>query len=93
VKHREQYLAENHLSRTKPWQAEGISRRTWYRHRKAGGTSPSASFLNICLVQRHGTRARIGSLSSSRGYDVILDESGAVTDVAIIPNERTYLPE
>jgi hypothetical protein len=34
-KPRAQWLAENLLSRTKPWQAEGISRRTWERRRRA----------------------------------------------------------
>jgi hypothetical protein len=48
----------NSLSRTKPWQAEGMSRRTWYRRRgtspstaililKSGGTSPSAPCSTI----------------------------------------------
>lgn len=46
---RADYLAKNRLSRSKPWQQEGISRRTWER-RRARGTiggsfvaSPSAS--------------------------------------------------
>ena len=37
---REGYLAANTASRSEPWKAEGISRRTWYRRRKAVGTSP-----------------------------------------------------
>jgi hypothetical protein len=41
---RPQYEA-NALSRTKPWKAIGMSRRSWYRHRKAGtsGTGPRAA--------------------------------------------------
>ena len=30
---RAEYLAANYLSRTRPWEAEGISRRTWERRR------------------------------------------------------------
>ena len=33
------------LSRTRPWQAEGISRRTWFRCRESGTSSCAASFL------------------------------------------------
>lgn len=45
---RTEYLAQNALSRTKPWEDEGISRRTWERRRArattaiAFDTSPSA---------------------------------------------------
>lgn len=31
---REDYLAENTISRDKPWEALGISRATWYRRGK-----------------------------------------------------------
>ena len=31
---RVEYLASHSINRTKPWVAEGISRRTWYRRRK-----------------------------------------------------------
>jgi len=47
-KTREEYLATS-LSRLKPWEAEGISRRTYYRRLKQlsdGGTSPCNR--NIC---------------------------------------------
>jgi hypothetical protein len=58
---RAEYLAAC-LSRTKPWEAEGISRRTWYRRSKEGcadtvaptqhgGTSPSPHVL--AYVKRH----------------------------------------
>ena len=33
---------EQSLSRTKPWDAEGLSRATWYRRRKAGRPVRSA---------------------------------------------------
>ena len=41
AKPRAQYEAES-LARIKPWEAEGISRRTWYRRR---GTGPSAALF------------------------------------------------
>jgi hypothetical protein len=34
IKPRDEYIAES-KQRTKPWEAVGISRRTWYRHRRA----------------------------------------------------------
>ncbi len=33
---REEYLQENNVSQTKPWEALGISRRTYYNYKKAG---------------------------------------------------------
>ncbi|PHP26252.1 hypothetical protein [Limimaricola cinnabarinus] len=33
---RASYLAANAISRTKPWEAQGISRATWYRRQKVG---------------------------------------------------------
>ena len=39
---REEYLSQS-KSRTEPWKAEGISRSTWERRRKAGGTEIDAS--------------------------------------------------
>jgi hypothetical protein len=46
MRSRAQYLATNNLSQARPWEAEGISRRTWYRHRKSGGTSLAAIHKN-----------------------------------------------
>jgi hypothetical protein len=43
MKSRAEYLEANSLSQTKPWIAEGISRRTWYRRR---GTSLAAIHKN-----------------------------------------------
>jgi hypothetical protein len=45
---------ENSLMRTKPWEAEGMSRRTWYRKRH--GTSPNPAI--------HGTSPNPALLSS-----------------------------
>jgi hypothetical protein len=36
LQRRKVYLAANSLSRTKPWEADGISRPTWYRRRGNG---------------------------------------------------------
>ena len=38
-KSRREYLAANQISRAAPWEAEGISRSTWYARRKSGRTS------------------------------------------------------
>jgi len=59
----------NGLSRTKPWEAEGISRRTWYRRHQTRGTSPSPTMLSTRLsdtpvprpaAQQQGRRSRNG---------------------------------
>jgi hypothetical protein len=39
---REQYEAGS-KERTRPWEADGISKRTWYRRRQVGGTSTVSS--------------------------------------------------
>ena len=38
AKDRREYLAKNKISRTRPWERLGISRRTWYRQNKSNGT-------------------------------------------------------
>lgn len=49
---RDLWLARS-LSQTKPWQAEGVSRRTWYRRRKAAAATDGtgASPGNLILSQ------------------------------------------
>ena len=39
MKPRAEYLATNSLSRNKPWEAENISKATWYRRRTKAETS------------------------------------------------------
>ena len=41
MKTRVEYLKANSLSRDKPWEAEGISRRTWERRRKRDASLPA----------------------------------------------------
>jgi hypothetical protein len=51
---RAEYLAANSISRHKPWEAEGISRRTWYRRRSTsatcagGGTGGTGDTCDAC---------------------------------------------
>lgn len=52
LKRRHQYEAES-LSRTKPWEALGICRRTWERRRKKGDASLSPHITIESLVERH----------------------------------------
>jgi hypothetical protein len=46
IKPRDQYLAEC-KSRLKPWEAAGMSRRTWYRRLKKSGTGLSPIYSSI----------------------------------------------
>jgi hypothetical protein len=49
---RADYLATHNLSRTRPWEAEGIDRSTWYRHRaKANATSLAAILTSDALAK------------------------------------------
>jgi hypothetical protein len=58
IKPRAEYQA-NSLSQTKPWKAEGISRRSWYRKR---GTSPKAA---LSLSHNNGTSPKAAILPSA----------------------------
>jgi hypothetical protein len=68
---REEYEARS-KARTRPWEAVGVSKRTWYRRRQRGGTSTvSSNTLTAgqltCAMgsQRHGVEiAAVGALRS-----------------------------
>jgi hypothetical protein len=68
-KTRLEFLEANNLSRLKPWEAEGISRTTWYRRQseaEANETSPSAT--------SNGTRnetgvSETGPSATSNGFE------------------------
>ena len=64
---RSRYLASNNRSREKPWVAEGISRRTYYRRlaAKNSGTSPSAVKI---ASDDPGTGPSTMNLSDSSGH-------------------------
>jgi hypothetical protein len=66
MKPRDQYRAES-LSRTEPWKAEGIHRRTWERRRtaaqKANAASVAPSNLSILL---HGTTLAASSPAATQ---------------------------
>jgi hypothetical protein len=53
---REEWLAKNNISRTKPWEAEGICRRTWERRRaKTAATQPVSQVCSnkVYISGRH----------------------------------------
>jgi hypothetical protein len=49
---REEWLAKNNISRAKPWEAEGISRRTWYRRNAQKGVAQVCS-NKVYISGRH----------------------------------------
>jgi len=53
----------NSLTRAKPWEAEGVSRRTWYRRR---GTSPQPPIPPLKSCGTNGTSPQPAILSSGR---------------------------
>jgi hypothetical protein len=52
AKPRAEYEAQS-LSRTKPWEAEGISRRTWYRRRGTSAWPPSPRTVTLSRPKPH----------------------------------------
>jgi hypothetical protein len=60
---RADYLAAHSVSRERPWEAKGVSRRTWYRRQMALGTGVSptsvSSMLGDGLVSRSRTSGRL----------------------------------
>jgi hypothetical protein len=63
---RPEYLATHDLTRTQPWAAEGISRRTWERRRKAKMTVTQVG----CNKDKYGAthlRQRMWSVKSEEG--------------------------
>jgi hypothetical protein len=52
VRPREEYET-NSLSNTKPWKAEGISRRTWFRRRARQGTPARTASPNVISLAPH----------------------------------------
>lgn len=65
IKPRDQYLAEC-KSRLKPWEAAGMSRRTWYRRLKKSGTGLSS--INSSIAGGH-TCATEQAVTPQQGID------------------------
>jgi hypothetical protein len=72
---RDEWLVANSTTRTKPWEAAGISRRTWYRQRaKLNGTGVSAK----C----DGTGVSSIKLSKSCGHTCAIEQASKAKGVA-----------
>jgi hypothetical protein len=83
MKTRAEYLAANSLSREKPWEAEGVSRKTWYRRRTRGDTSLAGIKLT----------AETGPVSAGTGSERLVSKQ-EVLGVVASPQLRspTQLP-
>lgn len=75
---RAEYLVTHSLSRERPWETEGISRRTWYRRQMAVGTGCSPSSVSTTLGEGLVSRSRSGRPGTARPP---LSASAAVTTV------------
>jgi hypothetical protein len=49
---REEWLSGNHLSRSRPWEREGISKATWYRRRETDWSPPHRSLPSDTPVSK-----------------------------------------
>jgi hypothetical protein len=80
------------LSRTRPWEREGISRRTWYRRRQMLGTNSSAillsSFTADELVPPPPTAA--ASTACEAGHDTATDTVSGRPNTAATPHKRRH---
>jgi hypothetical protein len=74
---RKQYLAQNSLSREKPWLAEGVSKATWYRRRRRGLTlaewNEKARAIGIG-TKRHATLGDVRQSLKAKG--LVREEGG-----------------
>ena len=66
MKTRAEYEA-NSLSKTKPWVAEGISRRTWYRRQKENGRGTGLAAIKITM-DRPDLCQQVGDVFLPRTY-------------------------
>ena len=96
AKPREQYLAEA-AAKAEQWQAKGVSRRTWYRHRGTGpsasgrGTSPS---VHHSLIDRERTDALVPNRRPAPlPPRAVPAEAKGVADKARAPSEQRTTPE
>jgi len=65
---RAEYLAANSISRTRPWEAEGISRKTWYKRRKqAANGRGDKSVPHIDSLNAADTPVTPGKPTSPKG--------------------------
>jgi hypothetical protein len=76
-KPRQDYLADNSLSRTKPWQADGISRATWFRRRETKTHQEQESHRETGLseVKLSYTEDTLVSLRKPESQKVIAEEA------------------
>jgi hypothetical protein len=91
---REEYLAANSLSATKPWKKEGMSRAKWYKNRQRTEreTSPSAPSLLVSedrpvSTERQGLSERGFASKEERGLASSQTASTLVADIYVrVPN-------
>ena len=97
AKPRDQYLAEA-AAKAEQWQAKGVSRRTWYRHR---GTGPSASGRGTSPSVHHSLlfdRERTDGLVPNRrpapeSPRTVRAEAKGVAEQTRAPSEQSTTPE
>jgi len=72
------------LMQTKPWLAEGLSRRTWYRRQKANGTEMSP--------RAHGGETTVSPHAQGDGTEMsrIRNLPSKATDLCHVPMEPTF---
>jgi hypothetical protein len=81
---RQEWLARNSLSRTKPWVTEGISRRTWERRRAVTQVRHNKD----CLMERH-TCVSGGGAESQRKW--VAERRPSQTAVAKVHHSASSL--
>jgi len=84
MKSRAEYLEANSLSRTKPWVAEGISRRTWERRRKRDA---SLAAIHKNNAQDRPATAGMDWLCSERSKVSVVEHGSSPTELSATPEQ------
>jgi hypothetical protein len=82
VRSRSQYEGES-ISRVKPWEAKGISRTTWFRRRKANGTSlkPNKECNDYIGLHTSATASQLEKTALSHGGRGVTSRHAAASTV------------
>jgi hypothetical protein len=101
---RKQYEATS-LSRLKPWEAEGISRATWYRKQPNNPGTPTETSVSGCMVAKPAllgdapfsaipteNQPPLPSIGPQKGIDFSLNRLARARQLDLFEDERTLHP-
>lgn len=81
---REQYEAGS-LGKSKPWEAEGVSRATYFRRSRKAGIAANAGGANTATDQSHASRERKPTLATDQSHVTVDALEASETSVSLHP--------